>query len=111
MKDYMEIGATPCEENCAQVGSDDYTSKARKECNAYVNQLWRWLKSEKGITKDNAPESFNIVVRSNPHDFGSYLEVACRFDDSDEEAMELAFSIEENGPTHWDMQAKKELAE
>lgn len=109
MREYLEIGATPCEENCAQVGSPDYTERARKECKAYINQLWRFIKKEKGLDPDAAPTSFNLVVRSQPHDFGSYYEVAARYDDINADAADLAYFLESEGPTTWDDEAKKEL--
>lgn len=108
MKEYVFIGPCPCDENCAQVGSDNYADQARKECRAYINQLWRWLKT-KGITQENAPESFSITTKSESHDYGTYYEVAFIFDDRNETAMNLAYDLESEVPTNWDCEAKKEL--
>jgi hypothetical protein len=109
MRDYVELGPTPCNEDCAQVGKEDYQHRARKECETYVRQLWRILKEKKGIEPDEAPESFNIVIRSHPHDFGSYKEVAACYSEGNNAAMELAYFLEEYGPTEWDDEARKEL--
>ena len=110
MKDYIEIGQTPPNEACAQVGQDDYSERAVIECRAYINQLWRYLEQTKGIAKDNAPESFALSIKSNPHDFGTYYEVIAKFDDENEDAMNLAFFLESNGPGDWDALAKEELS-
>ena len=64
---------------------------------------------EKGLDPDAAPTSFNLVVRSQPHDFGSYYEVAARYDDINADAADLAYFLESEGPTTWDDEAKKEL--
>lgn len=109
MRDYVYIGSTPCEEDCAQVGSDNYFERARKECNVFIRQLWRHIEKEKGVTRETAPDSFALVVKSEPHDFGSYYEVAARYNDNDEKAGDLAFWCENNAPTNWDEEAKKEL--
>ena len=109
MREYIEIGATPYDEDCAQVGSDDYQSRARKECGVYVRQLWRILEEKKGMNGDNAPTSFNLVVKSYPHDFGTYHEVVARFSDINADAADLAYWVEENAPANWDETAKEEL--
>ena len=41
MIDYMEIGSSPTDEYCAQLGSDGYEVLSRIELNAYVHQLER----------------------------------------------------------------------
>jgi hypothetical protein len=103
MRDYICIGPSPVEEECAQVGSKeyDYTSKARKECVAFKGQLIR----EFGVPPDGA----SLAIKSFPHDFGSYMEVVCYFDDNNEDAVNYCFNIENNTPGHWDDQAKKEI--
>ena len=109
MIDYIEIGSSPPDEACAQVGSEDYYERAQRECKAYINQLWRHLKSQKDISRDNAPASFRLAIKSNSHDFGTYYEVVAKFDDKNEDAMNLAFFLEGNSPANWDDEAKKEL--
>lgn len=98
--DYVNIGAVPNGEDCAQVGSENYTEKARKECRAYINQLRRVYGEE--------PFGARLSIMSNPHDFGSYLEVVCKYDENDEKSVEYAFNCE-NGVEYWDEQAKQEL--
>lgn len=101
MTDYVEIGATPAEEACAQVGSTDYYSRAKAECRAFINQLRRMFGPE--------PEGARLFIRANPHDFGTYHEVACRYDDRIEEAVVYAHRCEAECPAKWDEEARVDL--
>jgi hypothetical protein len=81
----------------------DYMPRMRAECRAFVGQLERAF-----------PEALkagcSFRVKSNPHDFGTYLEVQVRFDDEDEHQTHWAFTIENDLPEAWDDQARAELA-
>jgi hypothetical protein len=90
----IEIGATPCEEDCVQFGSEGYEGAARAECRRFIDLIRACCGPE--------PEGARLFVKANRHDFGSYLEVACQFDDSLPEAVEYAFWVENgNGPRVW----------
>lgn len=91
--DSIMIGATPYEEDCAQVGSDNYHTRARAECNRYIECLRK--------VYGNEPVGARLYIKSNPHDFGSYLEVECKYDENNEEAIAYAFRVE-NGLATWD---------
>lgn len=41
MKDSLNLAPTPLGEECAQLGDMDYSSRSRKECTAFINQLKR----------------------------------------------------------------------
>lgn len=43
MKDYLEIGPSPPEEDCIQLGEDNYIHKARIECNQYIQAIIKSL--------------------------------------------------------------------
>lgn len=106
--DYIVIGPVPCDESCAQLGADDFDKRARKECRAFVNQLWRLLEKEKGITKESAPEGFRIGYKGFPHEYGMYYEVVIYFlvgKDSEE----LAYWVDGQCPEKWDEQAIVDL--
>ncbi len=94
----IEVGPAPWEEECAQVGSDDYAKRSPMECAVYIRQLGR-------IFGVHAPEVLSFVRRSFPHDFGRYHEVvAC---------MNLAGHAlfdESRLPAQWDHVARAELA-
>lgn len=101
MRDSMYLGATPYGEDCAQVGREGYMRQARKECRAYIGQLIRMF--------GEPPDGCRFVVRSCPHDFGSYLDVEVVFDGNDKAAAEYAIRCENNGPRNWDAEARAEL--
>lgn len=97
MRDYITIGSTPYEEACAQVGSDDYPGRSRVECKAFVGQLLRIF--------GEPPEGADIGIKNFNHDFGTYREVVCYYDDDEEESVRYAFNMEERVPAYWDKEA------
>ena len=101
MRDYLSIGSSPCNEDCAQVGTPDFPERSRKECWAFIHQLERVF--------TNFPEGCYLGVKSFDHDFGTYREVVCYFDDQDEVAAAYAYNIENNTPATWDEAAREEL--
>ena len=101
MSDYLFVGSTPADEPCAQVGSANYRDKARKECQAYQNQLIREF--------GNPPGEAKIVIKQQEHDFGFYLEVAVFYNEDNEEETGYAYQIEGAGSPRWDQAAKIEL--
>jgi hypothetical protein len=102
MRDWIDIGSSPPEEDCAQMGSGDYYERARMECRAYIGLLRRALGDE--------PPGASLAVKSHPHDFGNYLSVACYFDPHSEAAADYAFRCEAEGPQQWDDVARRELS-
>ena len=106
MRDYLEIGPTPHAETCEQLGAAYDADKARIECRAFAHQIERAYPPADGCGY--------CRTRSNPHDFGTYYEVACVFDDSDEEACDWAYRCEADADRkleHWDAEALAEMAE
>ena len=101
MRDFIDIGAAPVMEDCAQVGRDDYWHRAKRESKAYIALLRRTL----GPETDGA----RLSVRSNPHDFGTYLSVICHFDTTLPASQDYAFRCESEGPKCWDELARREL--
>jgi hypothetical protein len=93
MRDYLELGATPAGEPCAQVGSDDYHEKAICECRRYRDQLI--------LQFGNPPDGANFAIKRFPHDFGSYHGVVIYFDNNIPEAINYAFNVESNLPEYW----------
>lgn len=94
IKDSMYIGESPWAENCVAVGDDMYSVRAREECQRFIDQIRRHYGHE--------PAGARLYIKSNPHDFGSYLSVECQFlwnpaDDGEEEyhpSFEYALAIE-----------------
>lgn len=100
-RDYYTLGPVPANvEDCAQVGSEGYTQRARKEC-----RVWRDL-----ITRVCKP-LLTLGIKSFPHDAGTYHEVVVWFDpDSETEVAEMC-RIEDEMPDEWDHTARMQLEE
>jgi hypothetical protein len=96
--DYLELGPTPVEENCAQCGvQDDFTEQNKIECRAFKNQLQRLFPTA------------DLRVKAFPHDFGTYREVCVYFDENDEKSCDVAYAIENSVTNNWDDEAIVEL--
>lgn len=94
MRDFIEIGSSPCDEDCAQVGEPDFHEKATKEMRRYIDLIRKKLGPE--------PEGARLGIKWFPHDFGSYGEVVCYFEDDNEKAREYAFKCEAEAPANWE---------
>ena len=101
MRDIIYIGATPCDEECAQVGSPDYHTRMLRESKAFIKQLRRIL--------GNEPDGARLFVKAQSHDFGTYHEVVCEYDDAKPASLDYAIKCEAQCPATWDAEAKKEL--
>lgn len=93
MRDYLNLGPTPCSEDCVQVGTDNYPEKSREECRRYMNLLVQKFPGK--------PEGAEFKIKSFSHDFGTYREVCICYDDNNPEAMAYAFHVENNMPEMW----------
>ena len=96
MRDYISIGATPADEECAQVGTPDYAhaQKSREEGKRFIELIRKKLGEE--------PEGASLAIKSFPHDFGTYHEVVCYYDDNNEQAVEYAYKCESDAPLTWE---------
>jgi hypothetical protein len=103
MLDYLNLGSTPSDEDCAQVGSPDYQNRANKELDAYKAQLERMFPGWE------THKNLKFKKMWFPHDFGSYGEIVITFDPDNELEAATAIEIEWNTPTNWDEEAIKEL--
>lgn len=102
MREYLEISATPFDEQCAQVGSADYQKWAKLECNTLMAQIRRVLGPE--------PEGSKLAILTSPHDFGTYYEVAIQYDDVDAKATGYAMDCESGAMgMEWDAESKRTL--
>jgi len=96
MKDYISIGSSPCDEDCVQLGSSDYYKRATKECNQFIKLI------RKACGEEPEESTARLAIKHNSHDFGTYLDVVCYFDDQDELGAEYALWCEGNTPMTWD---------
>lgn len=93
MLDYLTLGPAPAGEDCVQVGVSNYQQKAIKECQKYIKLLKKKF--------PDRPKECVFIIKSNPHDFGSYLEVNIKFDDESSDQKEYAYNVERNRPETW----------
>jgi hypothetical protein len=100
--EFIEIGPAPTCENCAQVGSDDYPVRSRRECAVFMRMLERMFPVPDGLNVRFKVKAFN-------HEFGVYREVVVEYDGSSREGLEFALRAEREGPESWDEVARFEL--
>ena len=82
MRDYINIGSTPPAEDCQQLGSPSYSSlAAKKQCFRFIAQLRKQFGLE--------PDRCRLEIKAFDHDFGTYYEVVCWYDDEEGEAYAL----------------------
>ena len=101
MRDYVNIGPVPCNEDCAQVGREGYREQAVKECMRFIKLLRKMLGDE--------PAGAWLAIKWFDHDFGSYCEVVCWYHTEDKEAREYAFRCENECPLTWEGGRREQL--
>jgi hypothetical protein len=93
-RDWVDIGSAPSEEDCVQVEpTGAYLEPMRAECGRFLRLIRATLGDE--------PPGARLAIKSNPHDFGTYYEVVCYYDEGNEEAESYAWKCEEESPTRW----------
>ena len=95
--DYVSLGPCPCGEEAVQVGEPDYLPRAVEQSRRYIKLLKEKLGSEPGTAMFN--------IKYNSHDFGTYVDVVCYFDNNDQEGREFAVRAERCAPTKWGNEA------
>ena len=102
MRDRIELATTvPTDEDCAQVGSDNYSKMSRLEAQAFRDQIYRVF--------GEPPANTDIRIKSCPHDFGSYLDLEIVYDDDEDDSCDWTFKVEGNLPDKWDLEALEQL--
>lgn len=91
MPNWINIGSSPYNEDCVQVGQHAYLNAMLVECNVYKVQLMRLFPGAK------------FKVKANGHDFGTYYEVYVDFDGSED-----AYKAEDGCAT-WDEESQAAL--
>jgi hypothetical protein len=94
MRDTLEIGSTPHNEVCVPVSETvDYIPAMRAECERFKKLLEQ--------AYPPVGDAY-LFIKSNSHEFGTYLEVAVRFEDDIKEEREYAFMLESKAPGTWE---------
>ena len=94
MRDYLTLGPSPSDEDCINVGVDNYHQLAKEECRRF-----------KALLEERFPLPPPLTyfgIKSFPHDFGDYMEVVIYYETEDEESENFAFSVEDNAPNTWE---------
>ena len=92
--DELNIGPSPCGEDCVQLGCENYVFLSKQECRRFIAAIRHYL--------GNEPEGAALFVKSNPHDFGTYYEVNCKYKIGNQEAEDYAFKCEGDLPETWE---------
>ena len=94
MREYIEIGPVPADEECAQVGRPGYYELATAECRRFIELIRKKLGKE--------PLGAKLRIKSNAHDFGTYYEVCCDYDPRVPASVDYAFRVERDAPQTWE---------
>lgn len=100
MTEYFILGPVPSDEDCAQVGDENFRQRATLEMDAYINQLYRLFPDADSCGVIFTKKWFN-------HDFGSYGEVIANY--NNDEGFAFVLNVELNLPSYWDDEAREEL--
>jgi len=98
MRDYIDIGPVPCNEDCAQLGQPGFYDQNIKECRRFIELIRATLGPE--------PAGARLGIKANEHEFGTYREVVCYYDDKNEQAIDYAFRCEREAPENWDQKGR-----
>lgn len=102
--EYIYLGQTPADEDCTQVGEENYSALARVECRVWINQLNRSFPIPERLASH-----CQYKIKSFNHDFGMYFEVVLAYSGGIIAACDFADNVEGNCPSEWDTEARVEL--
>ena len=91
--DYVELGTAPINEDCVNVGQENYEELVKDECNRFKELLVRMF--------GEPPVGATYCTKSFPHDFGTYYEVCVKYDVWNKEAEDFAYLVQDNLPETW----------
>ncbi len=94
MRDFLSLGSSPIDEECVQVGEQDYASLAKQECARFIGLVRRTFGPE--------PEGAALQTKAFPHDLGTYYEVVCFFDPEIQASVDYAYRCEGETPRTWE---------
>jgi hypothetical protein len=94
MVEFVSIGACPTEEDCVQVGSQDYARRAREQSLRFIALIRQKLGRE--------PPGATLQLKWADRDFGRYCEVVCYYEIGNKEATDYAFRCESDAPPKWE---------
>jgi hypothetical protein len=99
MRDFIELGPTPTDEESSQMGQENFYEMNKIECEVYRRQLQQMF------------PNVNFRTKLFPYEPEEYREVVVVFDDDNPESVDGAFRVEANLPDRWSDDAKRWLQE
>ena len=101
MAEYLEIGSSPSEEPCVQMGHSIPWDgiAARREMSAFIHLLRRRF--------GNEPDGARLRIKT--FNAGEYSEVVCEYDRDLPESYAYALNCANEAPPEWDLFALVEL--
>lgn len=88
----LDVGPTPSDEDCAQIGDSDYYDVAKSECRRYMTGLTLLFPP---------PIDAYFKIQGNPHDYGVYFSVAGRFNPENNDHLNWCRNLERDLPKTW----------
>ena len=104
MRDYIELGASPSGEDCAQLGTPGYYERMTVE----IGELRRMMERVHPVPLGYVSARYGR--KAFEHDFGMYYELCAYFDDRDFVSIQWALDAEELVPERWDDKARQALS-
>lgn len=95
--DFVELGPSPAEERCAQVGREGFDQANRDEVRRFIAGVKRYF----GERYPGGTLPVSVTVRSFPHDFGAYRECVVVYDEGNQHEVDVAYTIDDKCPTTW----------
>lgn len=92
-RNFLELSCVPEEEDCAQVGEENYDEDAQIQCSNYIMLLRK-------LFPDFAQYDVVFKTKANPHDFGTYYEVVAEYEEGSV-GEQYALYIEHYLPLKW----------
>ena len=107
MWEQLELGTTPCDEECIQVSkTEDYMPAMRDEAQRFRKAVHAWMQPacDAVVAKfdaDLGEYELRLVITNNAHDFGNYLDVVVKYNTDNKFATYIAYMLESSLPRTW----------
>ena len=99
-EDELSVGPGPCEELCAQLGTETYPERSRIECQVFKRMLARLFPIPDGVQA-------KLEIKLQEYEIGMYREVFVRSVGAS--GWDYALQVEHGTPHEWDEVAHAEL--
>ena len=93
MREYIELGPCPCNEEAVDVCAPGGREANQRECECFVQAIRNYLGRE--------PEGARLGIKRFEHEMRAYREVVCYYDPENEIAAEYAWKCERQSPLTW----------